>query len=32
VLPAEFKLYMSTTITTTANTTALSVSVFGGDY
>jgi len=32
VLPAAFKLYMSTTITTTANTTALSVSVFGGDY
>lgn len=32
ILPAAFKLYMSTTITTTANTTALSVSVFGGDY
>ena len=32
VLPAAFKLYMSTTVTTTASTTALSVSVFGGDY
>lgn len=32
VLPAAFKLYMSTTITTTASTTALTVSVFGGDY
>ena len=32
VLPAAFKLYMSTTVTTTASTTALSVQVFGGDY
>jgi hypothetical protein len=32
VLPAAFKLYMSTTITTTASTTALTVTVFGGDY
>ena len=32
VLPAAFALYMSTTVTTTASTTALSVSVFGGDY
>ena len=32
VLPAAFKLYVSTTVTTTANTTALSISVFGGDY
>tara|TARA_R110000868_G_scaffold284473_2_gene544939 strand:- start:497 stop:940 length:444 start_codon:yes stop_codon:yes gene_type:complete len=32
VLPAAFALYMSTTVTTTAATTALSVSVFGGDY
>ena len=32
VIPAAFSLYMSTTITTTANTTALSVSVFGGTY
>lgn len=31
-LPAAFKLYMSTTVTTTASTTALSVQVFGGDY
>lgn len=32
VLPATFSLYMSTTITTTASTTALTVSVFGGLY
>ena len=32
VLPAAFALYVSTTITTTAATTALTVSVFGGDY
>lgn len=32
VLPAAFKLYMSTTVTTTASTTALSVQVFAGDY
>jgi len=32
VLPAAFKLYMSTTITTTASTTALTVTVYGGDY
>lgn len=32
VLPAAFKLYVSTSITTTAATTALSVSLFGGDY
>lgn len=32
VLPAAFALYVSTSITTTAATTALSVSLFGGDY
>lgn len=32
VLPAAFALYMSTTVTTTAATTALSVVVYGGDY
>ena len=32
VLPAAFRLYVSTSITTTASTTALSVSLFGGDY
>ncbi len=32
VLPAAFKLFGSTTVTTTASTTALSVTVFGGDY
>jgi len=32
VLPAAFSLYMSTTITTTAATTALTVSAFGGAY
>ena len=32
ILPAAFTLYMSTTVTTTASTTALSVSIFGGDY
>lgn len=32
VLPAGFALYMSTTVTTTASTTALSVSAFGGTY
>ena len=32
VLPAAFKLFMSTTVTTTASTTALSVQVYGGDY
>jgi len=32
VLPAAFSLYMSTTVTTTANTTALSVNVAGGDF
>lgn len=32
VLPAAFKLFASTTVTTTASTTALSVTVFGGDY
>ncbi len=32
VLPATFALYMSTSITTTASTTALSVSAFGGAY
>ena len=32
VLPAAFALYVSTSITTTASTTALSVSLFGGDY
>ncbi len=32
VLPATFALYMSTSVTTTASTTALSVSLFGGAY
>lgn len=32
VLPAAFKLFASTTVATTASTTALSVTVFGGDY
>ena len=32
VLPAAYKLYMSTTVTTTASTTALIVTVYGGDY
>jgi len=32
ILPAAFSLYMSTTVTTTANTTALTVSAFGGAY
>lgn len=32
VLPAAYKLYMSTTVTTTASTTALTVAVYGGDY
>jgi hypothetical protein len=32
VLPAAFKLFASTTVTTTAATTALQVTVFGGDY
>ena len=32
ILPAAFKLFASTTVTTTAATTALSVTVFGGDY
>jgi hypothetical protein len=32
VLPAAFKLYVSTTVTTTASTTALQVVCFGGDY
>ncbi len=32
VLPAAFALYVSTTVTTTASTTALSVTLFGGDY
>ena len=32
VLPAAFKLYISTTVTTAAATTALTVTVFGGDY
>lgn len=32
VLPAAFKLYASLTVTTTASTTALQISVFGGDY
>lgn len=32
VLPAAFKLFASTTVTTTASTTALQVAVMGGDY
>lgn len=32
VLPAAFKLFASTTVTTTASTTALQVTVFGGDF
>ena len=32
VLPSSFKLYTSTTVTTTASTTALSVTLFAGDY
>ena len=32
VLPAAFKLFASTTVTTTASTTALQVTVMGGDY
>ena len=32
VLPAAFKLFASTTVTTTASTTALQVTVQGGDY
>lgn len=32
VLPAAFKLFASTTVTTTAATTALQVTVMGGDY
>lgn len=32
VLPATFALYMSTSVTTTASTTALSVQAFGGLY
>jgi hypothetical protein len=32
VLPAAFKLFASTTVATTASTTALVVTVFGGDY
>lgn len=32
VLPAAFALYVSTTVTTTASTTALSVTLFAGDY
>lgn len=32
VLPAAFKLYASLTVPTTASTTALQISVFGGDY
>ena len=32
VLPATFSLYVSTTVTTTAATTALSVTAFGGAY
>lgn len=32
VLPPAFKLFASTTVATTASTTALTVTVFGGDY
>ena len=32
VLPAAFKLFVSTTVTTTASTTALQVTCFGGSY
>ncbi len=32
LLPPTFALYMSTSITTTASTTALSVTAFGGSY
>ena len=32
VLPAAFKLFASTTVTTTASLTALQVTVMGGDY
>lgn len=32
VLPSTHKLYVSTTVTTTASTTALQVTAFGGDY
>jgi hypothetical protein len=32
VLPPAFKLFASTTVTTTASTTALQVTVFGGAY
>ncbi len=32
VLPPTYKLFASTTVTTTASTTALSVQVFGGEY
>jgi hypothetical protein len=32
VLPASHALYMSTTVTTTASTTALEVQAFGGLY
>lgn len=32
VLPPEFKLFASTTVTTTASTTALQVTVLGGAY
>lgn len=31
-LPAAFKLYASVTVTTTASTTALQVTAYGGDY
>jgi hypothetical protein len=32
LLPSSYKLFASTTVTTTASTTALQVSCFGGDY
>jgi hypothetical protein len=32
VIPSTFSLYASTTVTTTASTTALSVTTFGGAY
>lgn len=32
ILPAAYKLFASTTVTTTASTNALDVAVFGGDY